>query len=64
MLILTRNVKQKIIINDNIEVIVIKVKGKQVKLGIIAPKEVSVYREEIFPGGKIKPPYSPKNPTQ
>ncbi len=49
MLILTRHPKQKIIINNNIEIVVLKTKGKQVKLGIIAPREILVYREEIFP---------------
>lgn len=35
-------------IGDNIEVVVISVQGEQVKLGIMAPKEISVYRKEIY----------------
>ncbi|MFZ5639698.1 MAG: carbon storage regulator CsrA [Bacillota bacterium] len=48
MLALTRKAGQSIIIGDNIEVIIVEVKGDQVRLGIKAPKEVSVYRKEIF----------------
>ena len=48
MLQLTRNPSQKIIINDDIEVIVVAVKGKQVRLGIKAPKEVKILREEMY----------------
>ena len=47
MLVLTRNPNQKIIISDNIEVIVLKIKGRQVRLGIVAPREIPVYREEL-----------------
>jgi carbon storage regulator len=47
MLILTRRVGEIIVINDNIEVQVLLVKGNQVRLGINAPKDVSVHREEI-----------------
>ncbi len=63
MLILTRNIKQKIIINDNIEIIVLKTKGKQVKIGIVAPKEVSVNREEVYLN-KTHQTYSPDKQTE
>lgn len=48
MLVLSRKTGQKLIINDNIEVIVIETRGEFVRLGIKAPKDVSIYREEIY----------------
>jgi carbon storage regulator len=48
MLIITRNKTEKIIIGDNIEIIVLGIKGMQVRLGINAPKNIPVHREEIW----------------
>jgi carbon storage regulator len=48
MLILTRRITETLIIGDNIKVIVLGVKGHQVRLGIDAPREIGVDREEIF----------------
>ncbi len=48
MLVLSRTVGKSIIINDNVEIIVLEVKGNSVRLGINAPKEVSIHREEIY----------------
>ena len=48
MLVLTRKVGSSIIINGQIKVQVVQVKGRQVRLGIVAPKEAKVHREEIF----------------
>lgn len=47
MLILSRRVTETIIINDDIKVTVLGIKGNQVRLGIEAPKNISVHREEI-----------------
>lgn len=48
MLALARKINESIIINDNVEVTVLEVKGDQVKLGINAPKTVPIYRQEIY----------------
>ncbi len=48
MLILTRKVGEKITIGDNIEITVVEIKGKQVRLGINAPSELPVHREEVY----------------
>lgn len=47
MLILTRKAGEAIIINSDVKVTVLSVEGKQIRLGIDAPKEVAVHREEI-----------------
>lgn len=48
MLALSRKKNEAIIINNNIEVSVLEVKGDQVKIGITAPKEIPVYRKEVY----------------
>lgn len=47
MLVLSRFVKQKIRIGDDIEIVVVQVRGDKVRLGIIAPKAIPVHRHEV-----------------
>jgi carbon storage regulator len=48
MLVLTRKLKESIMIGDDIEISVLTIEGDQVKLGINAPKNVDIHRKEIY----------------
>ena len=48
MLALSRKKNEAIIINNNVEVTILEVKGDQVKVGITAPKDVPIYRKEVY----------------
>ena len=48
MLSLKRNIEESIIIGDNVKIIILELQDGQVKLGIEAPKEIPVHREEIY----------------
>ena len=48
MLVLTRRHGETLIIGDNIEVSILSTNGKQVRLGIQAPKDISVHRKEVY----------------
>ncbi len=48
MLILSRKVNQKLIINDNIEIVILESYKNTVKIGVNAPNDVQIYREEIY----------------
>ena len=48
MLALSRKRNEAIVINNNIEITILEVKGEQVKVGISAPKEIPVYRKEVY----------------
>ena len=48
MLALSRKKNEAIVINNNVEITILEVKGDQVKIGINAPKEVPIYRKEVY----------------
>jgi len=48
MLVLSRKINQTIMIGDSIEIRVVDIKGDQVKIGINAPRQVSIFRKEVF----------------
>jgi carbon storage regulator len=48
LLVLTRKHNQSIMIGSNIEIMIVEIRGDQVKIGIKAPKNVSIYRSEIY----------------
>ena len=48
MLILTRKANETLIVGDNVTVTILGVKGNQVRIGVNAPKEISVHREEVY----------------
>ncbi len=48
MLVLTRKLGESIAIDDNIKITVVQIKGKQVRLGIEAPKDTKIHREEVY----------------
>lgn len=48
MLVLARRINQSIMIGDDIEIVIVDIKGDQVKIGVQAPKNVSVHRTEVY----------------
>lgn len=48
MLALTRKKGEALVINNNIEITVLEIRGDQIKIGITAPKDVPVYRKEVY----------------
>jgi carbon storage regulator len=48
MLVLTRKIGETITIDDHIKVTIVQIKGKQVRVGVDAPKETKIYREEVY----------------
>ena len=48
MLVLSRKKNEAIIINDDVTIVIVEIRGDKVRLGIEAPKEVSVHRKEVF----------------
>lgn len=54
MLVLSRKKNESIIINDNIRIVVVEVQGDKVRLGIEAPKDIPVHRQEVYEAIKGK----------
>ncbi len=48
MLALSRRKNEALVINNNVEITILEIKGEQVKIGITAPKEVPIYRKEVY----------------
>ena len=48
MLALSRKKNEALVINNNVEITILEIKGEQVKIGIAAPKEVPIYRKEVY----------------
>ncbi len=48
MLVLARKTNESIIINDSIEIVILDVKGDQIKIGINAPRSIKIYRKEVY----------------
>jgi carbon storage regulator len=64
MLVLNRKVSERIVIGDDIVVTVVKVQGKQVRIGIEAPTSVSIRRMELLPKDEAAPAASPDRRLQ
>lgn len=48
MLVLSRNINEAIVVGDDVRIIILDVRGKQVRLGIEAPRKIEVHREEVY----------------
>ncbi len=62
MLILTRRVGETLMIGDDVTVTILDVKGSQVRVGVSAPKEIAVHREEIYQQIQIEDDEPEDNP--
>ena len=64
MLILTRRVGESVVIGDDVAVTVLGVKGNQVRIGVTAPKDVTVHRQEIYERIKKEETGEPAEPPK
>jgi carbon storage regulator len=63
MLVLSRKKNESIVINNDVTVTVVEIRGDKVRLGIVAPKEVPVHRQEVFDAIHGKDPSDPAPST-
>ena len=63
MLVLSRKKNESIIINDDITIVVVEIRGDKVRLGIVAPKDVPVHREEVYEAIHGTSPAKPAAPA-
>ena len=63
MLVLSRKKNESIVINNDITITVVEIRGDKVRLGIVAPKEVPVHRQEVYEVIHGKPPLEEPNPA-
>ena len=63
MLVLSRKKDESIIINDHITVTVVEIRGDKVRLGIEAPKDISVHRREVYDAIQSQKAHEPDVPT-
>ena len=52
MLILSRRVGEAVMIGTDVTIVIVDIKGRQVRVGIKAPHSIEIYRDEIFPGAR------------
>jgi carbon storage regulator len=64
MLVLSRKKNESIVINNDVVITVIEIRGDKVRLGIVAPKEVAVHREEVYQAIHGAPPAGLKELTE
>lgn len=63
MLVLSRKKNESIVINNDVTVTVVEIRGDKVRLGIVAPKEVPVHRQEVFDAIHGKETSQPADPA-
>lgn len=63
MLVLSRKKNESIVINNDITITVVEIRGDKVRLGIVAPKEVPVHRQEVYEAIHGKPPLDEPSPA-
>lgn len=63
MLVLSRKKNESIVINNDITVTVVEIRGDKVRLGIVAPKDVPVHRQEVYDAIHGKEPATAETPT-
>ncbi|MEB3196723.1 MAG: carbon storage regulator CsrA [Candidatus Sericytochromatia bacterium] len=63
MLVLSRKINQSVMIGDDIEIILLETKGDTAKIGIVAPSDVKVYRQEIYQAIKAENIKATQNPA-